>query len=260
MQKISRNSLTFCGIYMLINLVNGKRYIGSSINVAQRLWEHRSTLRHNKHSNAHLQKAWNKYGEGAFEYQILEKCQEDDRFEREQFYVNTLNPEYNICKDVVQNPPVSEETRKKHSETRKKLMAEGKIPITNNKPVYVYYKDGSFVGYWESVRQAAKALNIHYSGAYRVIQGVDFQTSGYRFFREKQESVAPFRKRCGGVKKGTALKEYAVTDGITTIYIQGVENLAKHFNTTCGNIRQYINSHIKRNGIYKIYLHCRIAK
>lgn len=48
-------------------------------------------------------------------------------------------------------------------------MAEGIIKITHNTPVYVYYKDGSFVGYWESIRKAAKELNIHYSSACRVL-------------------------------------------------------------------------------------------
>lgn len=31
-------------------------------------------------------------------------------------------------------------------------MREGMIKITNNKPVYVYYKDGSFIGKWDSIR------------------------------------------------------------------------------------------------------------
>ena len=141
MKVISKN-LNFCGIYMIINLINGKKYIGSSINIRHRLWGHRATLRHNKHYNNLLQRAWNKYGEENFDFSILEKCPEEKRFERKQYYVDSLHPEYNICIEIVENPPKDIDSRKKHSETRKKLMKEGIIKITNNTPVYVYYKDG----------------------------------------------------------------------------------------------------------------------
>lgn len=52
--KAITKDLEFCGIYMLLNTKNGKRYIGSSINIRKRLWEHRALLRHNKHDNPHL--------------------------------------------------------------------------------------------------------------------------------------------------------------------------------------------------------------
>lgn len=48
---------------MIVNTNNGKRYIGSSLNIRKRLWEHRANLRHNKHCNPHLQASWNRYGE-----------------------------------------------------------------------------------------------------------------------------------------------------------------------------------------------------
>lgn len=194
MQKITKDLEGKCGIYMLLNKTNGKRYIGSSKNIRTRLWKHRALLRHNKHDNPHLQNAWNKYGERAFIYSVLELCAEEERFQREQFYIDNVHPEYNIMMEAIENPPATENSRRKHSETRKRLMAEGVIAVTNNKPVYVYYKDGSFVGTWESVRKAAAALGMHYSSAYRVVQGHDFQSKGYRFFLEPQEYVAPFRK------------------------------------------------------------------
>lgn len=49
--KAITKDLKFCGIYMLLNTKNGKRYIGSSINIRRRLWTHRALLRHNKHDN-----------------------------------------------------------------------------------------------------------------------------------------------------------------------------------------------------------------
>lgn len=251
MNAISKN-LNFCGIYMIVNLENNHKYIGSSVNIKRRLEIHRANLRHNNHDNPHLQNAWNKYGEDNFVFNILEKCGKDVRFEREQYYVNIIKPEYNICTEIVQNPPVSEYSRRKHSETRKRLLAEGKIPITNNKPVYVYYKDGSFVGYWESVRKASKALNIHYSSACRCIQGHDFQAKGYRFFTDKQEEVKPFTKPKVRLKR---YKDYVVIDTVTgeRKTFKGICKVAEYFNTTTQTINIYIGGKHKREGRYMIY-------
>lgn len=253
--KAITKDLEFCGIYMLLNTKNGKRYIGSSINIRKRLWEHRALLRHNKHDNPHLQNAWNKYGEDFFEYSVLEKCDKDIRFIREQFYVNTLHPEYNICIDIVNNPPCSIQTRKKHSETRKRLMAEGIIKITHNTPVYVYYKDGSFVGYWESIRKAAKELNIHYSSACKVLQGYNFQCKGYKFFTKKQEFVEPFKKPTNI----SIAKIYIVDDGEKQLEFIGINSIAKYFNTTKGNINIHIVKRIKFHKKYMIYKKCAVS-
>ena len=60
------------GVYQIYNTVNGKRYIGSSIHIEQRFKEHLRNLRANKHVNAHLQSAWNKYGEHSFVFEEVE--------------------------------------------------------------------------------------------------------------------------------------------------------------------------------------------
>ena len=48
-----------CGIYCIENLVNEKKYIGQSIDVMDRLADHRSRLRSKTHKNLHLQSSWN---------------------------------------------------------------------------------------------------------------------------------------------------------------------------------------------------------
>ena len=66
-------------IYQIKNLVNGKLYIGQTINYKSRKEKHLSLLRRNDHHNPYLQKAYNKYGEDAFEFSILheEECNQD---------------------------------------------------------------------------------------------------------------------------------------------------------------------------------------
>lgn len=85
------------GIYQIENRVNGKRYIGSAVNIRKRWSRHLCDLRHKKHCNPHLQSAFDKYGKTAFMFTILEHTESERLIEREQHYFDTLNPEYNIA-------------------------------------------------------------------------------------------------------------------------------------------------------------------
>lgn len=77
------------GIYEIINLVNGKSYIGSAINLNKRFVQHFSNLKNNRHSNRYLQSAWNKY-ERQFEFRIIEIVEDKTKLlEREQFWIDT---------------------------------------------------------------------------------------------------------------------------------------------------------------------------
>lgn len=85
------------GIYCIENTINGKKYIGLSRNIEQRWNEHRSKLRRGKHINICLQRAWDKYGEDAFMFYILELCDSDMLSEREEYYIakeHTLSHEF----------------------------------------------------------------------------------------------------------------------------------------------------------------------
>jgi group I intron endonuclease len=62
-------------IYEITCIETGKFYIGSTMNKAQRWARHRRELRAGIHVNKHMQAAWAKYGEGAFEFKVLEEVQ-----------------------------------------------------------------------------------------------------------------------------------------------------------------------------------------
>lgn len=87
------------GVYKIINTINNKIYVGSSIKLNSRFRRHTYALEKSQHHNPHLQRAWNKYSEDSFEFKIIEQV--DDKeilIEREQYWINKLNPEYNIRK------------------------------------------------------------------------------------------------------------------------------------------------------------------
>lgn len=79
------------GIYKIENLVNGKVYIGQSININQRWSKHKADLRHNNHDNVHLQNSWNKYGEDSFSFEVIENCSEQELNDKEIYWINEYN-------------------------------------------------------------------------------------------------------------------------------------------------------------------------
>ena len=54
------------GIYQIKNTVNGKVYIGQSIDTIKRYDAHWNMLKQGKHFNKHLQRAFNKYGNNGY--------------------------------------------------------------------------------------------------------------------------------------------------------------------------------------------------
>lgn len=88
------------GIYKIINKTTSDIYIGSTTNFNSRWIKHRKALNKGKHHSIILQNAWNKYGENDFEFHIIEKIRDirSRLTEREQYYLDTLNPKYNICR------------------------------------------------------------------------------------------------------------------------------------------------------------------
>jgi group I intron endonuclease len=79
------------GIYKILNKINGKFYIGSSINIKTRWSKHKSLLRNNKHDNEHLQNAWNIYGEDNFEFIILYETEQCLLLQEEENIIKNLN-------------------------------------------------------------------------------------------------------------------------------------------------------------------------
>ena len=77
------------GIYKITNVVTGKFYIGSSVNIKKRWHGHRFDLNNNRHDNQHLQRSWNKYGREAFTFQIVEVVIDPEQLiRREQMWID----------------------------------------------------------------------------------------------------------------------------------------------------------------------------
>lgn len=162
------------GIYIIINKVNNKSYIGSAFNLNRRRYMHIYDLVKDKHHSPRLQNAWNKYGKESFEFKVIEHCDKEDCIKREQYYLDLYKPYYNICLNAQNRSGVkaSKETLEKMSigiknargwEKSINVRREGLIKFnkeTKSKAIIQFTKDGQFIREFNSIREAGESLGL----------------------------------------------------------------------------------------------------
>jgi hypothetical protein len=162
------------GVYRWTNIVSGKTYVGSSVDLSRRLYNYYNAAYLIRGDYMAINRALLKYGYSSFSLEILEYCEPDNVVTREQFYLDLLCPAYNILKTAGSSfgHQHSEETKIKISEARvghkhsedtlAKLRARGR-PSGSGKPnqkVEVLDKETNFTTIFDSYRAAAIALGI----------------------------------------------------------------------------------------------------
>jgi group I intron endonuclease len=119
------------GIYKIINIQNGRMYIGSAKEFKERAKEHFRSLKNNKHHNKFLQNDFNKCGKDAFEFHILEVVNGDKQVRnlKEEYWIYQYHDNQNKCYNIRKLVTAKEricwsftpfETRKNISNARKK--------------------------------------------------------------------------------------------------------------------------------------------
>ena len=108
-----------------------------------------------KRSNSIIFSAILKSGIENFSLTILEYCLPEEQFEREEYYITTLQPEYNILQKAGSSLGYehSEETRKKMRELGRKHPDAQRIEVLDQ-----YTNE---MRYYDSILAVSKALNIH---------------------------------------------------------------------------------------------------
>ena len=157
------------GIYKILNTVNNKVYIGSSMSIFDRWKEHIRSLRKGNHHSRHLQNAWNLYGEKSFLFCIIENCDKDELLDREQFYIDAYNSAdsrygYNIC-DNVKMPFLSKNILEMNSKLRGENRYQSLYSDNQIKELIEYLKTGEY-----SHIELSKMLNISYSVVTSVVK------------------------------------------------------------------------------------------
>jgi GIY-YIG catalytic domain/NUMOD1 domain len=99
--NILRENKNKSGIYKWTLSKDNKSYIGSSSNISKRLRKYYCPKYLNNKIikyNSRIYRALLKHGYSNFNLEILEYCNKESLINREQYYIDTLKPEYNICK------------------------------------------------------------------------------------------------------------------------------------------------------------------
>ena len=171
---------------------------------------------------------------------------------REQHYIDNIKPEYNINLET-QRPPCTLESRKKQSETRKRLYIEGKLkPSFKHIPTYVYDLEGNFLKEYSSMKDAALGEFGKNSGAVRSacygIQNPSHRVHNRRFYLEKLDKAPIVIKKPNSLPKA---KIYVISDNEFLQFI-GWKSAASYFNVSIANIKQYNNKNLRFKKKYKV--------
>ena len=104
------------GIYQIKSNIKPERvYIGSAVNIQNRWALHLFLLRKKQHHSLKLQRHYNKYGESDLSFTILLGCRKEDLLKVEQYFIDSYNPYFNICRQAGSQFGIkrSEKTKKK---------------------------------------------------------------------------------------------------------------------------------------------------
>jgi len=115
---------------MIKNKLNDKIYIGSSIDIKNRICRHKSMLRGGYHDNTFLQNSFNLYKEENFTFEQVELCKKNELVYKENYFINLYNSNnmdsgYNLCK-------VNINRRNKFNTNTKVKMSKNKLKANNN--------------------------------------------------------------------------------------------------------------------------------
>ena len=87
--------MKICGIYKITNTVTGDFYIGSSKDIKRRWREHKWPSKWNECPNNPMYQDMQKYGVDKFDFEILEEVEIEKLKEKEQQFIEKLQPTYN---------------------------------------------------------------------------------------------------------------------------------------------------------------------
>lgn len=152
------------GIYKITCVPTQKIYIGQSRNIYKRWYNHSYALNVKRHRNSYLQRAWNKYGQDNFKFEIIDRCNINELDNKEKYYIqkfNSMNKDCGFNLDSGgQHPKLSHETIKK-------------LKRISGKPVVQFDIYGNEVAKYRTIDEASKKCSINKSS---IIECCKFKT------------------------------------------------------------------------------------
>lgn len=199
-----------CGIYKITNKVNGKIYIGQSIDIIQR-WNYHKSIPNG--GCVKLYNAMRKYGIDNFIFEIEEICSQNDLDDKEIYYINKYNSHSSMGYNLTDGG--SGGIGRKLNKKQRRRLSRGK----GGESIMQFSTTGEFIKEFYSISEAENALKIPHENIIKVLNGQYKSAGGYVFVKKSlynsEESYA-----CKRDKDVRPVKQYTL-DGI---FVREYEN------------------------------------
>ena len=218
--------MAICGIYKYQNLINNKIYIGQTIDIKQRIREHRYEAFNYNRDNCIFHKALRKYGEDNFSFEILEECSKKELNEKEKYWINYYNSEipngYNMTSGGYNS----------QGEVFKKIVSQ-------------YDLFGNFIKDYESASNAARELNLFVSNITAACRGETAQCGGFQWKYKNDNKIIKIVPE----KNGKIIAQYDLNNNLIKIY-PSAKIASLETGIGVSNIRSCSNNHSHTAGGY----------
>lgn len=185
------------GVYIIINLIDGKYYVGQSLDVYNRLRQHKQDLSQGMHDNPYLQNSFTKHGSSNFSFELLEDYSEEFLLSMEHYWCNLLNSHdrsygYNIrpthphgkCHHSAETvekitTKMRNKTKEHISKIQESKWKSGSIDKMSLKVRQL--KNGEIIAEFRSLREAERLTGVHRASISRVCLGKESHAKGFKW-------------------------------------------------------------------------------
>ncbi|MCM3347423.1 NUMOD1 domain-containing DNA-binding protein [Cytobacillus kochii] len=185
-------------LYIITNVINGKKYIGLTNNIARRWYEHRVSQK-----DSLIGRAIGKYGEDNFLFEVLGTFVSKEEVSNAEIEAIKANQSH-ISTGLGYNVSRGGETGS----------------YVQQKPVWVYSTDGEFVARYESVSECARKIGAENSNVSICARGIINVCKGFCIFYQEQ-SKDWFK----GKMFGSDAKREANKDSMKTVWVYTKDGL-----------------------------------
>ena len=182
-RQIYKENKNKAGVYKWTNIISGKFYIGSAIDLSKRINNYLSIAFLNKElkkGNSIICSALLKYNYSNFRLDILEYCDTAILIEREQYYLDNLKPEYNILKVA------GSMLGFKHSKVTKEILREKNTGRLHSETTRLKLSINSSMSIPVVIKNIESDIIIEFSNITKASKYVGIRLSHFRYYLDRQ--------------------------------------------------------------------------
>lgn len=232
-------------IYQIENLINNKKYVGSTNNPARRKLEHFNSAKWKSCASYDypLQKAIRKYGEENFVFSILEECDLENTPEREKYWIQFLNT-------LTYNGKGYNQTLETQCALRDKELQEKFTEQYSQKCALVDDYNNIKIIYKSYHEAARENFNKDYSSNIRkVCKGEAFSINGkiFRDLDQNNEVIIPKNKTR---QRKTKIYGININDETDIVYYESISEAARQEGIDRSSLSKCINGSTRYSKVH----------